>query len=171
MIPTVNEIELIMQVQVFLQSELLNEIEVVEIDAEAGHELLFRECVSKLSSPRVEELFLFIEDDDDEFPFEKHKCIPEGMRVHLHRLKAIDVIVRYAGRDVRRSVRPSATVGRIKHWSARELGIAPSDASELMLQVSGTDNRPDADVHVGTLVTAPQHRITFDLVPSPRVNG
>jgi hypothetical protein len=32
-------------------------------------------------------------------------------------------------------------------------------------------NRPDADVHVGTLVNAPQHRITFDLVPSPRVNG
>jgi hypothetical protein len=64
--------------------------------------------------------------------------------VHLHRLKVIDVIVRYAGRDVRRAFRPSATVDRIKHWSTRELGIAPSDASELMLQVSGTDSESSA---------------------------
>lgn len=160
-----------MQVQVFLQSELLNEVEVVEIDAQAGHEMLMRACMAKVGSAPREELFLFIEDDDDELPFGKLECIPEGIRVHLHRLKVIDVIVRYAGRDVRRAFRPSATVGRIKQWSTRELGIAPSDASELMLQVSGTDNRPDADVHVGTLVSAPQHCITFDLVPSPRVNG
>lgn len=160
-----------MQVQIFLQSELIKEVEVIEIDAQASHEVLLRTCIGKLGSAPSEELFLFIEDDDDEHPFGKHECLPEGICVHLHRLKVIDVIVRYAGRDVRRAYRPSATVGRIKQWSTRELGIAPSDASELMLQISGTDNRPDADVHVGTLVQSPQHCITFDLVPSPRVNG
>ena len=90
---------------------------------------------------------------------------------HLHRLKSIDVIVRYAGRDVRRAFRPSATVGRVKKWATRELSVEPSDAAELMLQISGTDNRPDADIHIGTLVKAPKHSLEFDLVPSPRVNG
>jgi len=160
-----------MQVQVFLQSELLNEVEVLEIDTHTTYELLLRTCIGKLREVPAEELFLFIEDDDDELPFGKHQSIPQGLCLQLHRQKVIDVVVRYAGRDVRRAFRPSATVGRIKQWATRELGILPSDASELMLQVSGKDDRPDADVHVGTLVNAPQHRITFDLVPSPRVNG
>jgi hypothetical protein len=159
------------QVQVFLQSEVLHDVEVIEIDAGASHDQLRGECLSRLETVPTEEFFLFIEDDDEEHPFEKHECLPEGLRVHLHRLRIIEVTVRYAGRDVRRPFRPSATIGRVKNWSTHELGIAPSDASELMLQVSGTDNRPDPDVHIGALVTFPQHRLTFDLVPSPRING
>lgn len=160
-----------MNVQVFLQSELLGDIEVVEIDSHAGQHSLHRACLDKLGSAQAHEFFLFIEDDDDEKPFDKLDSIPEGLRVHLHRLKGIDVIVRYAGRDVRRPFRPSATVGRVKRWATHELGIAPSDAAELMLQISGTDTRPDADIHIGSLVPASQRSITFDLVPSPRVNG
>ena len=57
------------------------------------------------------------------------------------------------------------------NWATHELGIKPSDASELMLQISGTDTRPDADIHIGSLVRKPTRVLTFDLVPSPRVNG
>lgn len=159
------------KVQVFLQSELLRDIEVVEIESNAGPAKLYEACLLKLGGIHEEELFLFVEDEDDERPLEKLPHIPEGLRLHLHRLKAIDVTVRYAGRDVRRSFRPSATVGRAKRWATKELGIAPSDATEMMLQVHGTDNRPDADTHIGSLVVAPQHSVVFDLVPSPRVNG
>lgn len=160
-----------MKAQIFLQSELLHDIEALEIEADAGYETLHKACIAKLTEQPAEEIFLFIEDDDDERPFDKLKHIPDGLRVHLHRLKGIDVVVRYAGRDVRRAFRPSATVGRVKNWSTHELGIAPSDASELMLQVSGTDNRPDADIHIGTLVQGSARVLVFDLVPSPRVNG
>lgn len=160
-----------MKSQVFLQSELLRDIEVIELEANAGQELLRKQCVDRLDHRPVEELFFFIEDDDEERPFDKIKSIPDGLRVHLHRLKGIDVVVRYAGRDVRRAFRPSATVGRVKRWSTHELGIAPSDASELMLQISGTDTRPDEDIHIGSLVKFPAHKLVFDLVPSPRVNG
>ena len=67
--------------------------------------------------------------------------------------------------------RPSATVARVKKWATHDLGISVSDAAELMLQVTGTDNRPDADTHIGTLVKGPGKALSFDLVPSPRVNG
>jgi hypothetical protein len=161
-----------MNVQVFLQSELLRDIEVLELPRDTSPKGLRDACIAKLPQELdAKEFHLFVEDDDDEQPAEKLKQIPEGLRVHLHRLKGIDVTVRYGGRDVRRTFRPSATVGRIKRWSTHELGIAPSDAAELMLQISGTENRPDADTHVGSLVQLPARSISFDLVPSPRING
>lgn len=159
-----------MNAQVYLQSELLRDVEVVEVDATAGYEALLRACVAKVGHHGVG-MALFVEDDDDERAAEKLKHIPDGLRVHLHRQKAIEVTVRYAGRLVKRDFRPATTIARIKRWATHELGINTSDAAELMLQVSGTDTRPDADVHLGSLVVTPHRCVTFDLVPSPRVNG
>lgn len=161
-----------MTIQIFLQSELLRDIEVIELPGNASAKDLREACLAKLpNGMNSKEFHLFVENDDDDQPVEKLKGIPEGLRVHLHRLKGIDVLVRYAGRDVRRSFRPSATVGRVKNWATHELGIAASDAAELMLQISGTETRPDADIHIGSLVQAPVRTLSFDLVPSPRVNG
>ena len=163
-----------MMVTVFLQSEFLDDVHALQLDPAAGVKGL-RDAAAALISQDLPsaDAFLFVEDDDDNEveAARKLEALAEGLRVHLHRLRAIDVTVRYAGRDVRRTFRPSATLGRIKHWSARELGIAPSDSAELMLQTLGTDRRPDADTHVGSLVRAPDKAILFDLVPSPRVNG
>lgn len=159
-----------MNVQVFLQSELLRDVEVVEVDAKAGYEALLRACLAKVGNDGAG-MALFVEDDDDEGAAEKLKRIPDGLRVHLHRQKAIEVTVRYAGRQAKRDFQPATTIARVKRWATHELGVNPSDAAELMLQISGTDIRPDADVHLGSLVVAPQRNITFDLVPSPRVNG
>jgi len=160
-----------MKVKVFLQSEMLSDIEVVEVESEGGHTALRAACLEKISPQPDEKVFIFVEDDDDEHALEKLDQVDEGMRVHLHRLKSIDVVVRYASKDVRRSFRPSTTVGRVKKWATHEVGVAPSDAAELMLQIKGTDNRPDTDIHIGSLVKAPEHTLEFDLVPSPRVNG
>lgn len=160
-----------MKIKVFLQSELLSDIEVVEVESDGGHTALRAACLEKVNLRPDAKVFIFVEDEDDEHELEKLEQVPDGLRVQLHRLKSIDLIVRYAGGDVRRSFRPSATVGRVKKWATRELGVAPSDAAELMLQIRGTDNRPDADIHIGMLVKAPEHTLEFDLVPSPRVNG
>ena len=160
-----------MKVKVFLQSELLNDIEVVEVESDGGHTALRAACLAKVNLQPQENVFIFVEDEDDEHALEKLKHVDEGLRVHLHHLKSIDVIVSYAGRDVRRSFRPSTTVGRVKKWATGELGVVPSDAAELMLQIRGTESRPDTDIHIGTLVKSPEHTLELDLVPSPRVNG
>ncbi len=160
-----------MKRQVFVQSEFLEDIAVLEV--EQGAKLAqVREQLLKLLPETADrgKVHIYLEDQDDEDGFEKLKDIPDGLRVQLHSQKGIDVAVRYAGRDVRRTFRPSATIQRIKQWSTQELGIQPSDAAELMLQVAGTSNRPDPDVHLGSLVKG-EKSITLDLVPSPRVNG
>ena len=161
-----------MSIRVFLQSERLSDIEVIELSNYAAAKDLHAACLKRISEPPDSQEFLFfLEDDDSEDTLNALKGIPDGLRVHLHQLKAINVTVRYTGKEVKRTFRPSATIARIKRWAAKDFGILPSDAAELMLQISGTDNRPDLDVHVGSLVKKPAHTICFDLVPSPRVNG
>ncbi|WP_413707136.1 hypothetical protein [Ralstonia sp. Ralssp110] len=158
--------------QIFLQSELLNDIEVIDLDEGASKHDLRQACLDRVGGDHLPEpLILYIEDEDDENAIDKMDAIVDGLRLHLHRLKAITVTVRYAGRQEHHTFRPNATIARVKRWAAHALGITASDAAELMLQIAGTDNRPDPDVHLGSLVKAPQHTVCFDLVPAPRVNG
>jgi hypothetical protein len=159
--------------QIFLQSELLNDVEVLELDEGASKHDLREACLARVGGHQFPEaLILFIEDDDDEDAIDKLETIVDGLRLHLHRLKAITVSVRYAGRpEQHHTFRPNATIARVKRWAAHAFDITPSDAAELMLQIAGTDTRPDGDVHLGSLVKAPQHQVCFDLVPAPRVNG
>ena len=161
-----------MNIRVFLQSELLSDIEVIELPQCASTMDLRNICAKRLPSDvDTTGVYFFVENEDDDEAVDSLASVPNGLRVHAHRLKKIKVQVRYAGHVVNRVFRPSASIGRIKKWATRELGISPSDAAELMLQISGSDIRPDKDVHVGSLVCAPKNSIVFDLVPSPRING
>lgn len=162
-----------MTYQIFLQSELLNDIEMLELHEGATKHDLRQACLERVGGHHHgEAIFLFIEDDDNENAVEELETIVDGLRLHLHRLKAITVTVRYAGRpEQHHTFRPNATIARVKRWAAHAFNISPSDAAELMLQIAGTETRPDADVHLGSLVKAPQHQVCFDLVPAPRVNG
>jgi hypothetical protein len=161
-----------MKVMIFAQSELLSNVQAVEVDHAVGASGLREKVLALLpQSPEVQALQLYLEDSDDEHAIEKLTEIPHGLRVHLHRLKGIDVTVRYAGHDVRRTFQPSATILRVKRWAAHEFGIPASDAAELMLQISGTERRPDPDTHIGALVKVPRKALCLDLVPSTRVNG
>jgi len=161
-----------MKHRVFVQSELLSDVVLLEVDPGIAPGQLRKTLLALVENDAGgEPVHVYIEDEDDENTLPALTHVPDGLRVHLHRQKGIDVTVRYAGRDVRRTFRPSATVARVKKWATRELGISPSDAAELMLQLTGTDTRPDPDTHIGSLVHSPDKHLSFDLVPSPRVNG
>lgn len=156
---------------IFIQSELLADVAVLEVDPTSKPHELRRQMLELVPETERPHVHTYVEDDDEEDALDKIQEVPEGLRVQLHRLKSIDVTVHYAGRRVMRTFRPSATVGRVKKWAAHELGISASDAADMALQVSGTDDRPDQDMHIGTLIVAPAKMLSFDLVPSPRVNG
>ena len=94
-----------------------------------------------------------------------------GARLHVHRCHRIGVKVTYSGRVVERSFGPGRTLGTVKKWAAHELGIGNEDAAELILQLAGTHEQPDVDVHIGTLAKCPACAVAFDLVPSPRIQG
>ena len=160
-----------MKKQVFIQSELLPDVAVLEVASTVKAHQLREQLLKLLPEDEREDVHIYIEDVEDEDALDKLNEVPEGLRVQLHRLKSIDVVVHYAGRQVLRAFRPSTTVARVKDWAAHDFNISASDAADMALQISGTTNRPDSDVHIGTLAVAPSKSVSFDLVPSPRVNG
>ena len=119
-------------------------------------------------------LFLFEEDADE--PLHGHHPVGRehhhGPRfLHHSRCRHIHVEVRYAGRHVEKSFGPGSTLTRVKDWAEEALGLDSGDAAELSLQVAGTTDRPDGSAHVGSLARCPDCRVTFDLLPTVRVNG
>lgn len=165
-----------MPTRVYIQSEHFPDIKLVEIDDDATIEELKR-AVLALLPPGTDpaELTLSVEDDDDDAhagaAHVKHLKKEHGVRVHLHRCKHVDVHVRFGAEVVHREFRPAATVGRVRLWAGHKLGMAPGDIAEHVLQIAGTNEQPDVDIHVGTLTKCPQCSVTFDLVPAHRING
>jgi hypothetical protein len=94
-----------------------------------------------------------------------------GVRLHVHRCRRVAVKVTYSGRVVEHVFGPGRTVGAVKKWAAKEVGIPKEDAAELILQIAGTPEQPDVDVHIGTLAACPPCALAFDLVPNPRIQG
>lgn len=169
-----------MTIRVYVQSEYLSDVKLVEVDAAATLHDLKRAALELLpAGTDVSELSLSVEDDHDdddeadrpEVTYVRELKKGHGIRVHLHRCKHVEVYVRFANETVHRKFRPATTVGRVRNWAGRKLGMDPGDIAEHVLQVAGTTEQPDVDVHIGTLARCPQCSVTFDLVPAHRING
>lgn len=68
---------------------------------------------------------------------------------------------------------PGVPMHAVKSWAVGKKGfnLTPVDAAEHILQLTGTADRPDEDVHVGSLVGATGCKVEFDLVAKVRVEG
>ncbi len=96
--------------------------------------------------------------------------ITNRSRVHIHSCKKIKVTVHFNAESASEASSPSSTVAKIKRWADDHFKLAPTDATEHVLQICGSATRPDEDVHLGTLAT--KHcEVCFDLVPKKRVEG
>lgn len=164
-----------MKNRVYVQSEFFSDIKLVEIEDGASVGDLKKACLALLPPETHEvEIHLFAEDDDQ--PHEGHHKVerlkkPHGTHVHLHRCTHVDVTVRFAGQAVSHNFRPSTTIGRVRQWAGEKLGMQPGDVAEHVLQVAGSSEQPDVDVHVGTLAKCPSCSVQFDMVPAHRING
>lgn len=161
-------------INVFLQGEGIKDVVRLQLEPQSTALDVRHACASQLGVKKDSEMALFVEDQDE--PLADTATIgslagEHGVRLHVHRCRRVGVKVTYSGRTVDRAFGPGATVGAVKRWAARELGIPKEDAAELVLQIAGTQDQPDVDVHIGTLSTCPACAIAFDLVTNPRIQG
>lgn len=165
-------------IRVYVQSEHFSDIKLVEIDDHATIVDLKRAALTLLpAGTDPTGLSLSIEDDDvDDDEAASKRPLKDlnpdrGVRVHLHRCKQVAVTVRFGGRSEEHPFRPATTIGRIRQWAGRRFGLKAGDIAEHVLQIAGSNEQPDMDTHVGTLVQHPRCAIVFDLVPAHRING
>jgi hypothetical protein len=159
-------------IDVFYQREGVRDTGHIEAPADATVGWVKGQLIERAQA--VVDCVVFLEDSDEsiEAAVVIEELAKKGpVRLHLHPCRHVEVSVTYNGRTVTRSFGPGTTIARIKGWAAEKLGIAAGDASELLLQIRGTMDRPSLSTHVGTLVKCPHCAISFDFVTNVKVNG
>jgi hypothetical protein len=160
-------------IDIFYQGEHIREVDHIEVDNGSTVAMIMVRLREKHGGDAA--MLLFLEDGDE--PLDDVVVIGQiaktnECKVHVHRCHHVEVSVSFAGETVHHSFRPSATIARIKTWSAEhKFGMTNEEAAEYRLQISGTHDRPAPGTHVGTLTACPGCKIAFDLVPDERVNG
>jgi hypothetical protein len=160
-------------IDVFYQGEGIREI--AHFEADPAHTFAIVKLAIVEKHGLEHETLIFLEDSDepvDEQCFLREHIGRAGIKAHLHRCRHIAVEVTFNGEIVHHRFGPGTTVNRVKKWAAEhEFGMTPEEAAEHVLQISGSTDRPDPGTHLGAIVSCPDCRIAFDLVPNERVNG
>jgi hypothetical protein len=162
------------KINVFLQGEGIKDILRLQLEPENTALDVKRACTSQLGVQMDGEMAVFLEDQEE--PLNDATRLEsvagkDGVRMHLHRCRRVGVKVTYSSRTIEHAFGPGTTVGAVKRFAVDKLGIPKEDAAELILQIAGTQEQPDVDVHIGTLAGRPSCAIAFDLVPNPRIQG
>ena len=160
-------------INVFYQFEGHNEVLFVEVDAEVTVAALTALLIERHGLEK--DVLLFLEDSDDalaDVVLIREHAGDAGVKVHAHRCRHVNVTVTFNGETVHREFAPGTTVARVKQWAAVDkFKMTEAEASEHVLQIAGTHDRPSPGTHIGSLATHPHCRVAFNLVPDHRVNG
>ncbi len=166
--------------QIFLQVEGVREIRVLELPSSATVRDLMKAAADQglpaAGGEAVEAPAVFIEDAED--PLAPSATLDaaglrHGASVHVSRCKKVLVTVHFNGKERSESFGPGAPMHRVKRWAVGKKGfdLPELDAAEHVLQITGAQDRPDDDIHIGTLVHGRHCAVDFDLVPKVRVEG
>lgn len=169
--------------QIFVQGEGKREIRVVELSPHAT----VRDLVEAAQAQGValqdggahggaDRVSAYAEDSDAPLPAGatlEGAGLGNHSSVHLSRCRRVAVTVHYNGQDRSETFGPGVPMHRVKEWAVENKGfnLNPVDAAEHVLQLTGTSDRPDDDVHIGSLVGASSCKVEFDLVAKVRVEG
>ena len=161
-------------IDILLQGEAIPDIQVINLPQSSALALILAEAAKLRGAIDGDgEFLIFVQDEDT--PLKPDRPLPSTkpgvpLCLHVHRCLKVKVEVTFNGKTKEVVLAPSRTVGATKTLAAIKLfGMDRHDAGEHVLQIAGTDNRPDADIHIGSL--AKHCTVAFDLVPLVRVEG
>jgi hypothetical protein len=92
--------------------------------------------------------------------------------VHVNRCHEVVTSVTYNGATKERTFHPATRIERVFEWAVSKHGfnLTPADATEHVLQLTGTTIQPDVHDHIGSFVG--EHcSVSFGLVPKIRPQG
>lgn len=165
-------------IEVFLQIEGVTEVKLVRVPQNGTvRDLLEAARANGITVPNSgENVVVLLEDSDEVLELDKklkEVGIGHRHRVHCHRCRRVEVTVNFNGRAESKAFPSSTTVKRVKKWADAkdQFDLKGVDATDHVLQICGTNVRPDEDTHIGTLVRHPSCKLCFDLVPKVRVEG
>ncbi|QQE77289.1 hypothetical protein [Alicyclobacillus sp. SO9] len=163
--------------RLFVQGEGINEIEVVEVEADVTVEEVIQKAHS-LGLPFSEtgqEIWVGFE--DEVAALEHGTQLSNGdlddRRIHCHRCHEVKVSVWYNNLKTEEGFSPATTVKRVFEWATGPDGFnfSPEDAAESILQVMGGSEQPASNVHIGSLVEFPNCELQFEIVHRDRPQG
>lgn len=91
--------------------------------------------------------------------------------IHVHKCRHVAVEVNFTGKTKRRRFSPATTVGVVTHWARKKFHLESAAASEYVLQICNSTDRPRPDKHLGELVEPTKCSICFDLVKEVTPQG
>jgi hypothetical protein len=163
-------------IQIFIQAEGVRDIRMLDVPRNASvRDVVTAAAAQGFLAAADGKAAVFAEDVDEALPLDatlEAAGIGHRGSVHVHRCRKVAVSVHFNGTKSR-TFAPGTTVHRVKEWAVSKQGfnLSPVDAAEHVLQVTGTNDRPDEDVHIGTLVSVPNCALELDLVAKVRVEG
>lgn len=128
------------------------------------------------------ETYIFVDEAEEHVSGDRHDPIhglKHGCRIHVIRCKRIKTTVHYLEKTADREFPPGARVRAVKEWAVQRFEVDPKDATEHVLQLCSSTERPSSDTPLHQLVAGNHDHggnghgcaLCFDLVPDKRVEG
>lgn len=162
------------KIELFLQFEGNRKIVLIEIDSEAlVSEIIAAAIPAGLSGDEHHKFHVFNHEHDEPLAHDKslkHHGLGHRHRIHIHRCHRIETTLQF--NEVREVMHfpPSATIERVKKAFVKSIKMSPVDATEHVLQLCGTTDRPEPDTQIGALASG-CCTVCFNLVPIKRIEG
>ncbi|MCB2072488.1 MAG: hypothetical protein H6917_06155 [Novosphingobium sp.] len=161
-------------IDILLQGEAIADVQLITLGDGADLAELLVEAAKQRSEIEGDETEFLAFLQEEEVPLKMGKLprpkTGQPLCIHVHRCRKISVEVTFNGQTKNLDLAPSRTVGATKTFVAVKLfDMSKQDAAEHVLQIAGETERPDADIHIGSL--AHHCKVAFDLVPLVRVEG
>ena len=160
------------KIEVFIQPEGRRSVEVVEVPEDGTVRDLL--AAAREKGIEVEEADVLVEDAEEALDADlplSEAGVGARTNVHVGRRRRIAVTVQFETGSFQHRFAPAQRVKHVLKRATKHFEIAPADAKEYALQLCATDDRPEFDTHLGSLVCGPEAALCFDLILKQRVQG